>query len=88
LSLLYIGQAPCVFSIINNKLDEITYMSISTLCFKVSNATNHIQQGVTALQNAKKLQKNSRKWMCYAIILLLVIVVVIVVAVIQPWKKG
>jgi syntaxin 1B/2/3 len=63
-------------------------MSISILCFKVSNATNHIQHGVTALQNAKKLQKNSRKWMCYAIILLLVIVVVIVVAVIQPWKKG
>ncbi|TVU41518.1 hypothetical protein EJB05_15046, partial [Eragrostis curvula] len=54
----------------------------------VSNATNHIQQGVSALQNAKKLQKNSRKWMCYAIILLLVIVVIIVVAVIQPWKKG
>ncbi|KAI4964506.1 hypothetical protein ZWY2020_005638 [Hordeum vulgare] len=53
----------------------------------VSNATNHIQQGVGALQNAKKLQKNSRKWMCYAIILLLVIVVIIVVAVIQPWKK-
>ncbi|RLM85234.1 hypothetical protein C2845_PM04G03030 [Panicum miliaceum] len=54
----------------------------------VSNATNHIQQGVSALQNAKKLQKNSRKWMCYAIIILLVIVVIIVVAVIQPWKKG
>uniref|UniRef100_A0A0E0E7S2 t-SNARE coiled-coil homology domain-containing protein n=1 Tax=Oryza meridionalis TaxID=40149 RepID=A0A0E0E7S2_9ORYZ len=54
----------------------------------VSNATNHIQQGVSALQNAKKLQKNSRKWMCYAIILLLIIVVIIVVAVIQPWKKG
>nr|CAB3455760.1 unnamed protein product [Digitaria exilis] len=54
----------------------------------VSNATNHIQQGVSALQNAKKLQRNSRKWMCYAIIILLVIVVIIVVAVIQPWKKG
>jgi len=67
---------------------KITYMPISFLCFKVSNATNHIQQGVSALQNAKKLQKNSRKWMCYAIIILLVIVVIIVVAVIQPWKKG
>uniref|UniRef100_A0ACD5UNM0 Uncharacterized protein n=2 Tax=Avena sativa TaxID=4498 RepID=A0ACD5UNM0_AVESA len=53
----------------------------------VSNATNHISQGVGALQNAKKLQRNSRKWMCYAIILLLVVVVIIVVAVIQPWKK-
>ncbi|KAM0846893.1 hypothetical protein ACQ4PT_055398 [Festuca glaucescens] len=53
----------------------------------VSNATNHISQGVGALQNAKKLQRNSRKWMCYAIILLLVVVVIVVVAVIQPWKK-
>jgi syntaxin 1B/2/3 len=42
---------------------------------------------VGALQNAKKLQRNSRKWMCYAIILLLVVVVIVVVAVIQPWKK-
>ncbi|KAK3126448.1 hypothetical protein QOZ80_7AG0556710 [Eleusine coracana subsp. coracana] len=54
----------------------------------VSNATNHIQQGVSALQNAKKLQRNSRKWMCYAIIILLVIVVIIVLAIIKPWQKG
>lgn len=53
----------------------------------VSNATNHVRQGVGALQNAKKLQRNSRKWMCYAIILLLVVVVIIVVAVIKPWQK-
>jgi syntaxin 1B/2/3 len=77
-----------VFFFIYSELDEVTHLSLSFLYFKVSNATNHIQQGVSALQNAKKLQKNSRKWMCYAIILLLVIVVVIVVAVIQPWKKG
>uniref|UniRef100_A0A8R7VEU4 t-SNARE coiled-coil homology domain-containing protein n=4 Tax=Triticum urartu TaxID=4572 RepID=A0A8R7VEU4_TRIUA len=53
----------------------------------VSNATNHIQQGVGALQKAKTLQKNSRKWMCYAIILLLVVVAIVVLGVIQPWKK-
>ncbi|VAI52285.1 unnamed protein product [Triticum turgidum subsp. durum] len=53
----------------------------------VSNATNHIQQGVGALQKAKALQKNSRKWMCYAIILLLVVVAIVVLGVIQPWKK-
>ncbi|KAM3245732.1 hypothetical protein ACQJBY_056838 [Aegilops geniculata] len=54
----------------------------------VSNATNHIQQGVGALHKAKTLQKKSRRWMCYAILLLLLVVVAIVVlGVIQPWKK-
>ncbi|KAF7098220.1 hypothetical protein CFC21_099975 [Triticum aestivum] len=53
----------------------------------VANATNHIQQGVGALQKAKTLQKNSRKWMCYAILLLLVVVAIVVLGVIQPWKK-
>lgn len=54
----------------------------------VSNAIDHVQSGTVALQKAKKLQKNSRKWMCIAIIILLLIVVVIVVAVIQPWKSS
>ncbi|KAL3509688.1 hypothetical protein ACH5RR_029089 [Cinchona calisaya] len=54
---------------------------------QVSNAVDHVQSGTTALQNAKKLQKNSRKWMCIAIIILLIIVVIIVVGVIQPWKS-
>lgn len=47
-----------------------------------------MQQGNTALQKAKKLQKNSRKWMCIAIIILLIIVVVIVVGVLKPWNNG
>ncbi|KAM7274185.1 hypothetical protein ACFE04_028849 [Oxalis oulophora] len=59
----------------------------STLLFLVSTAVDHVQSGNTALQKAKSLQKNSRKWMCYAIILLLIIVIVIVVGVIQPWKS-
>ncbi|KAJ4814006.1 Syntaxin [Rhynchospora pubera] len=54
----------------------------------VSSAIDHVQSGTVALQKAKKLQKNSRKWMCIAIIILLLIVVVIVVAVIQPWKSS
>ncbi|CAL5403484.1 unnamed protein product [Camellia sinensis] len=57
---------------------------------QVSNAVDHVQSGTTALQNAKKLQRNSRKWMCIAIIILLVIVGVIVLGVLKPWnsKKG
>lgn len=55
---------------------------------QVSNAVTSVQSGTSALQNAKKLQKNSRKWMCIAIIILLIIVAVIVVGVIKPWKSG
>ncbi|XP_010909353.1 syntaxin-132 [Elaeis guineensis] len=55
---------------------------------QVSNAVDHVQSGTVALQKAKKLQKNSRKWMCIAIIILLLIVVIIVVAVIKPWSKN
>ncbi|KAL2524644.1 putative Syntaxin [Abeliophyllum distichum] len=55
---------------------------------QVSNAVDHVQSGTTALQNAKKLQKNSRKWMCIAIIILLIIIAITVVGVIQPWKSG
>ncbi|OAY73272.1 putative syntaxin-131 [Ananas comosus] len=55
---------------------------------QVSSAIDHVQNGTVALQKAKKLQKNSRKWMCIAIIILLLIVVIIVVAVLKPWSKG
>ncbi|KAM7524343.1 hypothetical protein LguiA_014245 [Lonicera macranthoides] len=54
---------------------------------QVSSAVDHVQSGNTALQKAKSLQKNSRKWMCIAIIILLVIVLVIVVGVLKPWKS-
>ncbi|KAJ1398358.1 Target SNARE coiled-coil-like proteiny domain [Sesbania bispinosa] len=57
---------------------------------QVSSAVDHVQQGNNALQKAKKLQRNSRKWMCIAIIILLIVVIIIVVAVIKPWvsKRG
>lgn len=57
---------------------------------QVTSAVDHVQGGNVALQKAKKLQRNSRKWMCIAIIILLIIVAIIVVAVIKPWnnKKG
>ncbi|XP_027358881.1 syntaxin-132 isoform X2 [Abrus precatorius] len=57
---------------------------------QVSSAVDHVQQGNNALQKAKKLQKNSRKWMCIAIIILLIVIIIIVVGVIKPWvsQKG
>ncbi|KAB1226357.1 hypothetical protein CJ030_MR1G020574 [Morella rubra] len=55
---------------------------------QVTTAVEHVQRGTSVLQNAKKLQKNSRKWMCIAIIILLVIIAVVVVGVIQPWKSN
>lgn len=55
---------------------------------QVSSAVNYVQTGSAALQKAKKLQKNSRKWMCIAIFILLAIVIIIVVAVLKPWSKN
>ncbi|KAI7992054.1 putative syntaxin-131 [Camellia lanceoleosa] len=54
----------------------------------VSSAVDHVQSGNTALQKAKKLQRNSRKWMCFAIMMLLIIVVVVVVGVLKPWSTN
>ncbi|GKV24499.1 hypothetical protein SLEP1_g34106 [Rubroshorea leprosula] len=55
---------------------------------QVATAVSSVQTGTTALQKAKKLQKNSRKWMCIAIIILLLIVAVIVVGVLKPWQSN
>ncbi|GLU08571.1 hypothetical protein SLE2022_254770 [Rubroshorea leprosula] len=54
---------------------------------QVATAVTNVQTGTTALQKAKTLQKNSRKWMCIAIIILLLIVAVIVVGVLKPWQN-
>eukprot|EP00262_Sarcandra_glabra_P008207 TRINITY_DN2152_c0_g1_i3.p1 TRINITY_DN2152_c0_g1~~TRINITY_DN2152_c0_g1_i3.p1 ORF type:complete len:191 (+),score=32.72 TRINITY_DN2152_c0_g1_i3:68-640(+) len=54
---------------------------------QVSSAVVHVQSGTTALRKAKVLQKNSRKWMCIAIIILLIIIVIIIVTVIKPWSN-
>ncbi|XP_004489690.1 syntaxin-132-like [Cicer arietinum] len=54
----------------------------------VSSAADHIQQGNNTLHKAKKLQRNSRKWMCIAIMILLIVVIIIVVSVIKPWVNN
>lgn len=57
---------------------------ISGLCLQVSRSVEYVQSGTTALQDAKQLQKKTRKWMCCAIILLLVTAAVIVL-VVRGW---
>lgn len=44
-------------------------------------SVEYVQSGTSALQDAKMLQKKTRKWMCCAIILLLLTAAVIVVVV-------
>lgn len=55
---------------------------------QVSSAVDHVQSGNTALQHAKRLQRNSRKWTCIAILIVLIIVAVIVVGVLKPWNSN
>jgi hypothetical protein len=45
----------------------------------------YVQSGTEALQDAKQLQKKTRKWMCCGIITLLVVAAVIVIVVVKPW---
>jgi hypothetical protein len=48
---------------------------------QVTRSVEYVQSGTVALQDAKTLQKKTRKWMCCAIILLLVTAAVIVIVV-------
>ncbi|KAL6643665.1 hypothetical protein ACP70R_018431 [Stipagrostis hirtigluma subsp. patula] len=61
-----------------DKLDDIET--------QVTGADEHIQTGMNLLQKAKKLQKNTRKWTCIAIIILLIIILVVILS-IKPWAK-
>lgn len=52
---------------------------------QVSRSVAYVQSGTEALQDAKQLQKKTRKWMCCGIITLLVVAAVIVIVVVKPW---
>lgn len=54
----------------------------------VGQAVEYVEQGNEALGQAKSIQKNTRKWACYAIWILLTMVTVIVVVVLKPWKDA
>ena len=49
---------------------------------QVRRAKEHVAQGEENLRQAKKLSKNTRKWMCCALIVLLIIAAIIVVVII------
>ncbi|KAL3642789.1 hypothetical protein CASFOL_013604 [Castilleja foliolosa] len=53
---------------------------------QVTSAVDHVDRGTKALQRAKSLQKNSRKWMCFAILIVLILVAIILVNVLKPWQ--
>lgn len=53
---------------------------------QVERSVNYVKTGTDALVDAKRLQKNTRKWMCCGIIILLIVALIIVLAVVQPWK--
>jgi len=54
---------------------------------QVTGAAEHIETGTNLLQKAKKLQKNTRKWTCIAIIILLIIVLIVILS-LKPWSWG
>jgi syntaxin 1B/2/3 len=54
---------------------------------QVNRAVEHVHRGETQLQQAKKIGRSTRKWMCVALIIFLVIAGIIVLATLQPWKS-
>ena len=54
----------------------------------VARAHSFVHTGTERLHTARKLQKNTRKWTCYSIILLLVIILIVVLVTVKPWNKG
>ena len=53
---------------------------------QVAKANDYVNQGNKALGQAKELQKDTRKWMCCAMMLLLGICLIVVLAVVKPWQ--
>ena len=52
----------------------------------MAKANEYVNQGNKALGQAKELQKDTRKWMCCAMMLLLGICLIVVLAVVKPWQ--
>ncbi|KAJ0816271.1 putative target SNARE coiled-coil domain, syntaxin domain, syntaxin/epimorphin [Helianthus annuus] len=51
----------------------------------VNRANSFVTRGAAQLNEARKKQKNTRKWTCFGILLLLIIIAIIVLS-IRPWK--
>ncbi|KAK2655367.1 hypothetical protein Ddye_008419 [Dipteronia dyeriana] len=55
---------------------------------QVARANSFVRGGTERLQTARVLQKNTRKWTCYAIIILLVIILFVVLFTVKPWQNN
>ncbi|CAM8884888.1 unnamed protein product [Rhodiola kirilowii] len=55
---------------------------------QVSKAVDHVQSGSRALQKAKQSQRNTRKWMCFAILIFLVVIIIVLASVLKPWTNS
>ncbi|XP_054803031.1 syntaxin-121-like [Prosopis cineraria] len=53
----------------------------------VARAQSFVRSGAEQLQTARKHQKNTRKWTCYAITILLVIILFVVLFTVRPWEN-
>ncbi|CAN1133892.1 SYP121 [Linum perenne] len=51
-------------------------------------ASSFVRGGTQQLQTARVLQKNTRKWTCYAITILLVIILFVVLFTVRPWENN
>ncbi|KAJ4831889.1 hypothetical protein Tsubulata_022304 [Turnera subulata] len=51
-------------------------------------ANSYVRGGTQQLQTARKLQKNTRKWTCIAIIILLIIILFVVLFTVKPWNNN
>lgn len=57
-------------------------------CSQVTKSVDHIENATATLQAAKKTQKNTRKYMCIAIVILLVVIVVALGGILKEAKKS
>lgn len=54
---------------------------------QVAKSVEYVSAGTTALVEAKRLQKGTRKLMCCGLVIVVIIIVVIVIVVVKPWQK-
>lgn len=53
------------------------FNAIAVATLQVGKARNYVEQGTKNLQEAKKLQKNTRKYMCFAVICLVILALIL-----------
>ncbi|CAG9462670.1 unnamed protein product [Pedinophyceae sp. YPF-701] len=59
---------------------------VDNIANHIKQTVNYVHKGTQSLQAARRLQLNTRKWMCIGICIVLVIAVVIIVGAVQPWQ--